>query len=576
MKTVLKRTAKTAFRLAKKAAHSNKHTRRFAKSVKQTLQRVVANNDQREIYNLSSFYPTIPDYYQQTKQYSGKNAVLISILMPTYNTPEQYLRECIESIIVQSYPHWELCIADDNSPDKSVVEIIKEYQKQDSRIKLIERKENGHISLATNSALEIASGDFVALMDHDDVLWPNALHEMVAVIEKDKKVDFIYSDEDKIDGTGKIHSYPFLKPDFSPEFLESCNYITHFSCIRMSVMKQVGGFRKGYEGAQDWDLFIRIGEITHNIVHIPKILYSWRIHEASTASDTDAKPYVYEAQRKLLVDHIERTHKNGTVETGIIRQHRTIKYAPAKDSLLSVVIRHTTFEATERLVRSMAAHPAGAPYEVIYASSKQLTESELSRLQELLGDIKQQSIVVSVAHRYQDAIKKSAGTSLLFVADVAVIMSDNWASIALADSQIESVGCVFPVVLDASGKNVMSAGVGVGYGPTGYEDMLRGMPFEDPHYTRGLYAKSRRNIGAGNEVAFVAALPVAEKLAKIPGFYVACQALINEGYRHIYSPYIQVTVDTLPEAHETTIADGRDGYLNPNFNSANPRMEVKA
>lgn len=574
MKRVLKSTAKTAFRLAKKAAHSNKHTRRFAKSVKHTLQRVVTSNDQREIYNISSFYPTITDYYYQTKDTA--KGPLISILMPTYNTPETYLRECIESIIVQSYPNWELCIADDNSPDSNVVKVIKEYQKQDARIKLEERKENGHISLATNSALDIASGDFVALMDHDDVLWPNALYEMVKVIKANKNVDFIYSDEDKIDGTGKIHSYPFLKPDFSPEFLESCNYITHFSCIRMSIMKQVGGFRKGYEGAQDWDLFIRIGEVTNNIVHIPKILYSWRIHEASTASDTDAKPYVYEAQRKLLVDHVERTKKEGMVETGIIRQHRTIKYVPVNESFLSVVVRYTTFEATERLVQSMATHVAGASYEVIFASSKTLAKAELEHFQKLLGDVKQHTVAVDLGRRYQDVLDVAKGTGLLFIADEAAILSDNWASIALADSQINQVGFVFPVVLDRSGGNVMSAGVGVGYGPTGYQDMLQGMPFEDPHYTRGLYAKSRRNVGAGNEVAFAAVRPVIEQLAAQRDFYDACQALIAKGYRHIYSPYIQVAVDALPEVTEATVADGRDTYLNPNFNHDNPRMEVKA
>jgi glycosyltransferase involved in cell wall biosynthesis len=216
---------------------------------------------------LNSFFPTIHDYYRQQHDATLQEGPLISILLPTYNTPEAYLRECIESIIIQSYPRWELCIADDNSKDKQVVRIIKEYQEQDDRIKLIERPVNGHISEATNSALTLASGEFVGLMDHDDTLWPNALYEIVCVIHENKTVDFIYSDEDKIDSTGKLHSYPFLKPDFSPEFLESCNYITHFSCIRRTVMESAGGFRKGYEGAQDWDLFIRITE--KNRCHCP-------------------------------------------------------------------------------------------------------------------------------------------------------------------------------------------------------------------------------------------------------------------------------------------------------------------
>lgn len=577
MNKIVKKSLKSTYAFTKKVVNSNKQTKRLAKKAKRALRRVLLAPDEREVYNLSSFYPTIQEYHQQSKDFNPKTDPLISILLPTYNTPEVYLRECIDSIIVQSYSNWELCIADDKSPDENVVKIIKEYQAKDKRIKLIERKENGHISQATNSALEIAKGDFVALMDHDDVLWPNALYEMVKVIRANKNVDFIYSDEDKIDGSGKIHSYPFLKPDFSPEFLESCNYITHFSCIRMKTMKQVGGFRKGYEGAQDWDLFIRISEVTTNIVHISKLLYSWRIHEASTASDTDAKPYVYEAQRKLLEDHVERLGKQGTIETGIIRQHRTINYEPQEGTSLTVVIRYSDEAKTKRLLSSFKKHPAGADFDVIYMTHRSIPHVVLESLKAIIGEeITQEAIVAK--DDLKTVLARAHGTSLLVLDDDMIIQSDDWARRSLAESQVKGVGFVFPVILDKSGTTVASAGIGLGYGEFGYGNMLSGMPFDDNHYTRGLYAKSRRNVSAGNKAAFVVATKTLQTIVvsgkeNMPEL---CSKFLGKGLRHIYNPYIQVlSTAGLPE-HERVSFTGEDNYLNPNFNHSNTRMEVRS
>ncbi len=579
MKKTLKKLAKKAFSYSKKLAKSTPLTRKAAKSVKKALLRAVQDHSQREIYNLTSFYPTIQDYYEQSRDVK-KNDPLISILLPTYNTPEVYLRECIESIIIQSYVNWELCIADDNSPDKNVIKIIQEYQKKDKRIKLVIRETNGHISEATNSALTIAKGKFVALMDHDDVLWPNALYEFVKVLRADKKVDFIYSDEDKIDGSGVIHSYPFLKPDFSPEFLESCNYITHFSCIRTTIMHKVGGFRKGYEGAQDWDLFIRISEITHNIVHIPKMLYSWRIHAASTASDTDAKPYVYEAQRKLLVDHIERIGKTGTVETGIIRQHRTIKYEPNSKSNLSVVVYFNAFARTEALLASMVSHSAGAKYEVIILHVHNISDAHKKQLQTAAPGAT--FIRLTNLQNIAEIKGRIKGTTLLYLNDDVTIKSDNWAKIALADSEIDGVAFVGPVLLNETASTVRSAGIGIGYGPLGYTDMLAGMPFDDPHYTRGLYAKSRRNVSAVSGIAFAIKTDMFfEKLKETKQFNVLDMSLsfLEDSKRHIYTPYIQLSIDDHADitGHHPALTTSReDIYLNPNFKHENGYMEVKA
>lgn len=529
----------------------------LAKKTKLELIRKVDSLKQgREIYDKDLFYPTISEYFAQTQSSLSKGGPLISILLPTYNTPIEYLRECIDSIIMQSYPNWELCIADDASPDTAVVECIKGYQSKDKRIKLVERKKNGHISLASNSALELATGKYTTLMDHDDVLWPNALYEFVKVINENSDIDFIYSDEDKIDGTGKLHSYPFLKPDYSPEFLESCNYITHFSCIRTSLLKEVGGFRKGYEGAQDWDLFIRLSEVTNKIHHISKILYSWRIHEASTASNTDAKPYVYEAQLALLNDHVKRIGKKGEVEKGIITQHRTIKYQPEVGSKLCVLIDgrgvnshaiEATMSTLQPLIKTENTYIVGL--------KKSNNSATYNQPVDILEKLKPKSTVLYI----------KAGIELV---------GTDWSQIGVADTQIDGVGCVFPVLLSGE-KMILSAGVGVGYG-NGLLDMLNGNDLDDQHYTRGLYAKSRRNVTCGNNAIFFCSLEIAKKiLSKDNNVYKNMVELVDSGYRHIYTPFIKAKADSLPVLiPHPEYKNYRDKYLNKSFNHENQNMEV--
>ena len=570
--------AMRSLNMTKKIIANNKHSRKAAIKFKKVLLTTIGDGQPKEIYNLYSFYPTIEEYYYQTKDIC-ENDPLISILLPTYNTPEIYLRECIESIIVQSYANWELCISDDNSTDKNVLKTIKEYQQKDNRIKLVSRKTNGHISEATNSALEIANGKFVALMDHDDVLWPNALYENIQIIRDNKKVDFIYSDEDKIDGTGKIHSYPFLKPDFSPEFLESCNYITHFSCIRTDVIKKVGGFRKGYEGAQDWDLFIRIGEITNNIVHIPKLLYSWRIHENSTASNTDAKPYVYEAQKKLLNDHLARLKLQGVVETGIITQHRTINYFVAEDVIFTLVIKYSSLENTKKLIESINKYPAGLKFDIIFVFKDDFDKTEWSEILYLLPNKSSQKIILNPKNNwYKNVAINSNNEYIIFIDDKLEVHSDNWAKRLIADLSLVSIGIVSPVILDHTAQNVASAGIGVGYGQKGLVDMLSGMPFNDPHYTRGLYAKSRRNVSVVNPAMFSTTKTVFKKTVEDNNFFEICLDLLNKGYRNIYNPYSKVILQesvSIDINEDSTCKIGQDKYLNPNFNHKNQNMEVR-
>ena len=196
----------------------------------------------------------------------------ISIAVPVYNAPIKYLEECIESVIGQAYENWELCIADDKSTDPEVKKTLEKYKKLDKRIKVVYRKENGNISKATNSAFDIATGDYIALLDNDDVLTKDALYEVVKVLNKDKKVDFIYSDEDKLNSEGR-RCDPYFKADFSPDTLLSNNYICHLTVFKKLLLDKVGGEHSEFDGAQDYDLFLRLTEKAKKIYHIPKILY---------------------------------------------------------------------------------------------------------------------------------------------------------------------------------------------------------------------------------------------------------------------------------------------------------------
>jgi len=229
---------------------------------------------------------------------------LISIIMPVYNVKPRWLKAAVDSVIGQIYTNWELCIADDASTNNETLELLKSYENHD-RIKVVFRTQNGHICAASNSAEDLAEGEFVAFMDNDDLLAPNALLEIARMLQDDPDVDLIYSDEDKIDENDKRYD-PQFKPDWSPELFLSYNYVNHFTCVRRKVFESVGRFRTGYEGAQDYDLILRVIENTNKIRHIPKVLYHWRAIKGSTALEARDKPIMHTSALKGLKDHLER------------------------------------------------------------------------------------------------------------------------------------------------------------------------------------------------------------------------------------------------------------------------------
>lgn len=260
----------------------------------------------------------------------------ISIIVPVYNVKKEWLVAAINSVISQPYENWELCLVDDASTQTNIKKILSNFKKLDDRIKIKFLQKNKGISGASNEAINLTTGDYVSFLDNDDILYPNALYEVVSTINQIPDVEIIYSDEDKLDLRGN-RIEPHFKPDWSPELLLSGNYITHFCIIKKSILNTIGGFRLGYEGSQDYDLFLRATDYTKKIIHIPKILYGWRQIPGSAALDVNAKPYAYVAAIKALDDTLRRRKLTGTITQDNETHAYRIRY-DLESPLISLII----------------------------------------------------------------------------------------------------------------------------------------------------------------------------------------------------------------------------------------------
>ncbi|MFA5162298.1 MAG: glycosyltransferase [Elusimicrobiales bacterium] len=272
----------------------------------------------------------------------------ISIATPVYNTDAGALTAMLESVLAQTYANWELCLADGASTFPHVREILEKYSKKDPRIKVKFLDENGGIAKNSNAALGMAGGEYIGLLDHDDLLSPDALYEIVRAIHTCPDADAIYSDEDKITGDGRFRFDPHFKPAWSPDALRSHNYITHFFVVRAALLAKIGGFREGYDGSQDYDLILRACHVARQVLHIPRILYHWRTVEGSTALNSSAKLYAYTAAKKALASHIESLGGRGSVTDG--------------DFVGSYVVNYELVEKPETALAVLAPEDCGESY----------------------------------------------------------------------------------------------------------------------------------------------------------------------------------------------------------------------
>jgi glycosyltransferase involved in cell wall biosynthesis len=400
---------------------------------------------------------------QKTFRYRPK----ISIITPVYNPDQPWIESCIKSVVNQSYDNWELCLADDKSTKAYVRQVLEKYQKQDKRIKVVFRPQNGHISNASNSALKLATGEFIALLDHDDDLSPNSLYEIVSALNKNKQLDFLYSDEDKLELNGK-HVDPFFKPDWSPDMLLSNNYICHLAVIRKKLIDTVGGFRVGYEGSQDYDLFLRITELTKNIHHIPKILYSWRKLPGSTATTYSVKSYAHQASINALNDVFTRKHIKGAIDNGLVEGTFRFKYKIIGSPLISIIIpTKDKIEYLRKCIDSVIELSSYQNYEILIVDTGSIEKMSLDYLKNVTKNKKIKVINWVGDFNYSAvnnfAVKKAKGDYVLLLNNDTQVISPDWIESMLEHAQRIEVGAVGAKLLYPNGT-IQHAGVIMGIG----------------------------------------------------------------------------------------------------------------
>ena len=392
---------------------------------------------------------------------------LFSVVMPVYNVDEKWLSLCIDSVLNQTYQNWELCIADDCSTKEHVRSVLENYKKKDSRIKVIYRKENGHICNATNSALEIATGEYIVLLDNDDELALNALYEVAKVINQDRTVDLIYSDEDKIDKNGKRMD-PAFKSDWAPDTLLSTNYISHLGVYRKSIVEDIGGFRPGYEGAQDYDLVLRFTEKTERIAHIPKVLYHWRMLETSTAVNQDSKGYAFEAGLKALQDAINRRGIVAEVEHGASPGLYNVNYKVLNEELVSIIIpTRDKVSDIKKCIDSIFEKTSYENYEIIIADNGSEEKETLDYFKDITELHKNVNIVrIDIPFNFSKinniAAGKANGKYLLFLNNDTEIINSEWLSKMVSFAQFKRIGAV-GAKLYYPDNTIQHAGVIVGH-----------------------------------------------------------------------------------------------------------------
>jgi glycosyltransferase involved in cell wall biosynthesis len=375
---------------------------------------------------------------------------LISVVMPIYNPHLAHLSSAIDSVRGQLYGNWELCMADDASTNESVSPILKQYAAADSRIKVTLRQRNGHIAACSNSALELATGEWVALLDQDDLLPEHALAVVASTITQYPEAGLIYSDEDKIDESG-ARCLPFFKPDWDPELLLGQNYISHLGVYRRSLLRDIGGFRQGYEGSQDHDLALRCVEklAPAEIRHIPRVLYHWRMVEGSAAAVAGAKPYAPEAARRAIADHLQRENVGGKVVACPENRewYRVIYDLPSPRPLVSIIIPtrdHLTL--LRRCLTSIREKTDYAPVEVVIVDNGSTEPETHAFLHELAQDPNVQILTDPDEFNFSRLINRGAraarGQILAFVNDDIETEKPEWLREMVSHAVRPTVGAV--------------------------------------------------------------------------------------------------------------------------------------
>ncbi len=398
---------------------------------------------------------------------------LISILTPVYNTPIEVLEATIESVRTQIYENWQLCLVDDSSTTNAPREVCKKFADEDPRIDFVERTTNGGIAQASNTALEMAKGDYLALLDHDDLLRPDALIEVVRAINKFPQVEFLYSDEDKLFADGSYdHSY--AKSGWSPDLHLSYNYVCHFAVFRRALIERIGGWRTGFDGAQDYDLALRATENTTEIAHIPRNLYHWRILPGSTAAGVDQKTDAWAAGQRALTEALDRRGINGNVEEGLDPGTYNINYAIEGQPKVGIIIpTRDRYELISECVAGITQGTSWPETEVLVVNNESSDPATLKWMDAHPGPVIDFPHQFSYARMMNMAAEQMDCDLLLFLNCDITIVNPDWLQAMIGHAQQQRVGAVGAKLSFPDGR-VQHEGITVGVGGVAVNTNSRG------------------------------------------------------------------------------------------------------
>ena len=474
---------------------------------------------------------------------------LISIIMPVFNPPEKYLRAAIESVRQQIYPHWELCIADGNSSSREHREMLAEYAANDARIKIVYRLDNGAISHASNLALELATGEFVGFLDHDDVLAPEALYEVAKIVNQQADADMVYSDEDEIHDDGH-RSDPFFKPDWCPDSFLSRMYTRHFGVYRRALVEDVGRLRPEFEGSQDYDLVLRLTERTTRIHHIPKVLYHRRIRSAAMPTDESSKPYLTIEAERALNEALVRRNEPGVVNASADRPGTYIvRYQIKSPGLVSLIIPTRDHgEDVDRCLTTLFETTTYTNFEIVLLDNGSTDPESLAVFERWARKDRRIRIVrydvpfnFSQINNY--AVAQSNGQYLLFLNNDTEIITPDWIEAMVEQAQRPTIGAVGALLLYPDGS-VQHAGVVIGLGGVAGHSHKH-YPGEDSGYFSAL--KAVTNYSAVTGACLMVRRDVFEKVGGFDDKLAVafndvdfCLKLRQAGYHNVYLPHVKL------------------------------------
>ncbi len=489
---------------------------------------------------------------------------LISIVTSVYNIDPKILKKTIGSVLNQIYENWEMCICDDGSSNKETICYLKSIEGIDKRIKIIYSKKNEGISMASNKALSIANGEYVAFLDHDDSIESNALYEIVKLLNNHPEVDLIYTDEDRINIKEKRFD-PFFKPDFSIDLLLSMNYIIHLLITKKFLINQIGGFRKEYDGSQDYDLILRLIEKTNKIYHIPKVLYHWRTISSSAANSIYAKPYAYEKAKRAIEDYLKRNNIKTTVEfsdkKGFYNLKREIDIKP----LISIIIpTKDKVEYLKKCIESILSKSTYKNYEIFIIdnnSVKNATKNYFEKIEKFRNiHILQYPYDFNFSMINNFAVSKANGEILLFLNNDVEIINKDCFERMLEHVLRKEVGVVGAKLLFKN-NTIQHSGVLLGLGG------LAGHAFYKEDSKTIKYFNMANVIRNYSAVTFACSMMRKDVFFEVKGFdenlpynfndVDLCLKVREKGYLIVYTPFAQLfhfeSISRVPKVEKNEI-----------------------